>query len=160
MKLKELAIKLIDKTKEDIDKFLRNIDEVKRQEIAKDYESTVKFLMRKNKKGKNLTWLDEIKYLERNPFVDSVRDVPTPFTKGREHKLVVRLVQSNYRIKKNGEIFKVDEVDSNRLKAYEFVYSYYKPIQEKDDTSVKLYYMGFNLDGKFDASRKVFAKLN
>ena len=92
--------------------------------------------------------------------MDSVRDVPTPFTKGREHKLVVRLVQSNYRIKKNGEIFKVDEVDSNRLKAYEFVYSYYKPIQEKDDTSVKLYYMGFNLDGKFDASRKVFAKLN
>lgn len=149
MSLKDLAIKIIDETKEQIDKILRNIDEHKRLEIAQSFQSTVDFLINKGKNGKGLTWLDQLKYLDRNPFVDIIKDNPSMFTKGREHKVVVRLIQSNYRIKKNGEVFIVDPATDNsleRCKAYEFNYTYYKPTQQKKDNEVRLYYHGFNID--------------
>lgn len=155
MKFKNLKNNLINFCKNSLNKFLRDIDDKKRTEIAKSYESTVKFLMRKGKHG--LTWLDELKYLDRNPFVDEVKDFATPFTKGREHKLTIRLVQSNYRIKKNGEIFTINiENDYTRCKAYEFLYSYYKPINEKKDTEVKLYYGGFNLNMTYSKDNKTY----
>ena len=136
-------------------KIIRNIEDKKRQEISKSYESTVNFLIRKSKN--KLTWLDELKYLDRNPFVDEVKDFATPFTKGREHKLTIRLVQSNYRIKKNGEIFKIDiNNDMNKCKAYEFFYSYYKPVSEKNDTEIKLYYGGFNLNMTYNKDNKTY----
>ena len=158
MKIGELAVKLVDRTKEKLDYLLRSIDENKRLEIAKDFESTVKFLMRKTKDGKGLNWLDEIKYLDRNPFVDSVKDIPSPFTKGREHKLVVRLVQSNYRIKKDGTVFLIKDEGIERCKGYEFIYLYYR-YKEKDDTKIKLHFVSFNIDNKYDKDKKVYQKI-
>lgn len=159
MNINKLAIKLVDKTKEKIDYLLRSIDERKRLEISKSYESTVKFLMRKTKNGKGLNWLDEIKYLDRNPFVDSVKDIPSPFTKGREHKLIVRLVQSNYRIKKDGSVFLIEEKDINRCKGYEFIYLYYK-YKENDDTKIKLHFVTFNIDNKYDKDKRTYQEIN
>jgi len=158
MTFNKLMIKIVDKAKEKLDYLLRSIDENKRLEIAKDFESTVKFLMRKTKNGKGLNWLDEIKYLDRNPFVDSVKDIPSPFTKGREHKLIIRLVQSNYRIKKDGSIFLINDGGIERCKGYEFIYLYYR-YKEKDDTKIKLHFVSFNIDNKYDKDKKVYQKI-
>lgn len=158
MVIKRLLKKLVDKTNEQVDKFLRQIDDRKRALIAKDFESTVKFLMRKTKDGKGLNWLDELKYLERNPFVDGIDDFGTPFTKGRERKLTIRLIRTNYRIKKNGEIF-IIPIENNeintRCKSYEFHYMYYKLNSDKNDTEIKLHYTGFNISTKNNPDSKI-----
>lgn len=143
-----------------IDACIRKVEENKRQEIAKSYESTVKFLMSRNKKGTNgLNWLDEIKYLERNPFVDSIDDKPTPFTKGREHKLSVHLVQSNYRIKRNGELFLIEEENIQRCKSYIFSYVYYNN-NDTPDNQVRLHYIGFQIDNIYDPNKKIYQVIN
>lgn len=158
MRIQELAEKLVNFTKNEIDKIIRNIEENKRQDIAKDFESTVKFLMSRNKKGhKGLNWLDELKYLDRNPFVDVIEDLPTMFTKGREHIIKVHLVQSNYRIKRDGTIFIVDN-DKNdeynqRCRSYIFSYSYYNN-NDTPDTQVRLHYYGFSIDTNFKSDKK------
>ena len=140
---------------------IRKIEEKRRQEIAKDFESTVNFLIKRNNNKKCLTFLDELKYIDRNPFVESVTDAGTPFTKGREHKLTIRLIQSNYRIKKNGEIFSIDiENDISRCKSYEFFYSYYKPINKCKDTEVKLYYYGYSIDMHYNKDKKTYIKIS
>ncbi len=157
MRIQELAVKLINKTKGLVDKLMRDIDETKRLEIAESFQSTVNFLMNRTKNGKGLTWLDQLKYLDRNPFVDTIKDIPTVFTKGREHKISVRLVQTNYRIKKNGEVFLLDpgeDTGLERCKSYEFIYSYYKPQQQKKDNEVKLYFWGFNINMTHDKEAK------
>jgi len=140
-----------------INNVIRNIEENKRLKIGEDFQSTVNFLMRKNKKGENLYFLDQLKYIDRNPFVDSVKDIPTLFTKGREHKLIVRLVQTNYRIKKSGEVFTVDPGNNEdvlgRCKAYEFIYTYYRPISKKDN-EIRLCYIGFNICMNYDKDSK------
>lgn len=136
-------------------KIIRKIEDKKREQIASSFSSTANFLMRKGKY--TLSCLDELKYLDRNPFVDEVKDFATPFTKGREHKLIIRLVQSNYRIKKSGEIFTVNiDNDYSKCKSYEFNYSYYKPLTEKNDTEVKLYYSGFNLNMTYNKDNKTY----
>ena len=143
-----------------IDSSIRRIEENKRQEIAKSYASTVKFLMSRNKSGENgLNWLDEIKYLDRNPFVDSVEDSPTPFTKGREHKLSIRLVQSNYRIKRNGELFLTEEDNIQRCKSYIFTYVYYNN-NDTPDNQVRLHYIGFSIDNVYNPDRKIYQVFN
>ena len=129
-----------------IDDNIRRIEEIKRQKIGISFESTVNFLISKNT-DKGFKWLDQLKYLERNPFVDEVKDIPSPFTKGREHRLIIRLVQSNYRIKrKTKEIFRIDiDNDFSRVKAYEFYYSYYKPMNQKNDNEVRLYFSNYEM---------------
>lgn len=159
MVIKKFINKLINKTNDEVNKFIRYIDEKRRKDIAKDFQSTVSFLMRKENKSKGLNYLDELKYLDRNPFVDVVEDVPTMFTKGREHKLVVRLIQTNYRIKRGGEIFLLDTDEVERCKAYEFTYLYYK-FQEPDDTKIKLKFVGFGLKMNYDKNAKTKLIIN
>ena len=158
MKIQKLIIKFVNKTKEFVDKLMRNIDETKRLEIAESFQSTVDFLMNRTKNSKGLIWLDQLKYLDRNPFVDTIKDIPTVYTKGREHKIIVRLIQTNYRIKKNGEVFLLDPGDTRleRCKSYEFIYSYYKHQQRKKDNEVKLYFCGFNLNMIYDKEAKTY----
>lgn len=158
MKIQELIIKLVNKTKEFVNKLIRDIDENKRLEIAESFQSTVDFLMNRTKNNKGLIWLDQLKYLDRNPFVDTIKDIPTMYTKGREHKIIVRLIQTNYRIKKNGEVFILDpgNIRLERCKSYEFIYSYYKHQQQKKDNEVKLYFCGFNLNMTYDKEAKTY----
>lgn len=158
MKIQELIIKLVNKTKEFVNKLIRDIDENKRLEIAESFQSTVDFLMNRTKNSKGLIWLDQLKYLDRNPFVDTIKDIPTMYTKGREHKIIVRLIQTNYRIKKNGEVFILDLRDTRleRCKSYEFIYSYYKHQQQKKNNEVKLYFCGFNLNITHDKEAKIY----
>lgn len=162
MRIQELGVKLVNKTKELIDKLVRDIDEVKRLEIAESFQSTINFLMNRTKNGNGLTWLDQLKYLDKNPFVDTIKDVPTVFTKGREHKVIIRLVQTNYRIKKNGEVFFLDPSEGieERCKAYEFTYSYYKPSQQKKNNEVKLYFYGYNIDMVYNKNAKTYVVYN
>lgn len=58
MKIQELIIKLVNKTKEFVNKLIRDIDENKRLEIAESFQSTVDFLMNRTKNNKGLIWLD------------------------------------------------------------------------------------------------------
>ena len=158
MKIQELIIKLVNKTKEFVNKLIRDIDENKRLEIAESCQSTVDFLMKRTKNSKGLIWLDQLKYLDRNPFVDTIKDIPTMYTKGREHKIIVRLIQTNYRIKKNGEVFILDpgNIRLERCKSYEFIYSYYKHQQQKKNNEVKLYFCGFNLNITHDKEANIY----
>lgn len=158
MKIQELIIKFVNKTKEFVNKLIRDIDENKRLEIAESFQSTVDFLMNRTKNSKGLIWLDQLKYLDRNPFVDTIKDIPTMYTKGREHKIIVRLIQTNYRIKKNGEVFILDpgNIRLERCKSYEFIYSYYKHQQQKKNNEVKLYFCGFNLNITHDKEAKIY----
>lgn len=158
--IKKIISNIINFSKNKIDNVIRKIEETKRQEIAKSYESTVKFLTSRNKKGENgLNWLDEIKYLERNPFVDSIEDVPTLFTKGREHKLLIRLVQSNYRIKRNGETFLIEDKEIQRCKSYVFTYIYYNN-NDTPDNQIRLHYLGFQIDNIYDPNKKIYQVIN
>ena len=156
MRFKDIIHNFCDFTERKIDKIIREIEDKKRRTIAKDFQSTVDFLYRKGKKKEyGLWWLDELKYLEGNPFVDSISDKPTLFTKGREHKLVIRTVQSNYRLHKYGEAFVLDEGTARDVcRAYEFTYTYYKPAQEDNYTDIKLYFTGFSIDNVFDEGKK------
>ena len=54
MKIQELIIKLVNKTKEFVNKLIRDIDENKRLEIAESFQSTVDFLMNRTKNSKGL----------------------------------------------------------------------------------------------------------
>ena len=153
-------MKIFNKISVIVDNIIRNREEKKREEIAKNYESTVKFLMSRNKDGKNgLNWLDQIKYLNRNPFVDIIEDKPSMFTKGREHRITIRLVQSNYRIKRSGELFILKDTDISRCKAYTFSYLYYNN-NDTPDNQIRLHYIGFSIESTYHTDWKLYQVLN